>query len=292
MLNKKEVVFALSIAREGRRSKNKNVLSQKFKESWGVGTLNASKKTYRYNPSDIKTLRALLEQSGINSGTEVNFGASRNETAIFSVKEKNNAKPVFPTPIAIKVLEPGAKVNGDELLNPPLAHTQIDFDDIQSIEAKYLILVENLETFKKIHEVDLSGSTSGYLFIWRGGPFSKLSIPNTEKQAASFSTKFRVPLIYFGDYDLKGISIGLDLKKATGIILPNLTEVKAQALIGDRDAYQDQLEEFSRRKENLLEHKGTREYFEYLMQIEQSFTQERLSAFNVTHSIIATAEHD
>tara|TARA_R110000850_G_scaffold210262_5_gene336285 strand:+ start:2765 stop:3643 length:879 start_codon:yes stop_codon:yes gene_type:complete len=291
MLNKKEIEFALSIVQKGLRKKKKSVLSDTFKSKWYVGTLISRKNEYIYSFDDITLIESLLVRSGIDSQNKIEFGGSRGKTGEQIVNEKEGASPVFPKPICMKVINEGVQINGLPIYKTGVGHLQFNYQDIETIQANCIVMVENLETFRLLDTVICDIDTTGYLFIWRGGPNSKLSIPNTQKFIRVLGEYCNIEIGCFADYDLKGLIIAQELGGHFAI-LPNIHQLKEQKIQGSEKDYAKQWDEYDAKKYSIAAVESLKPYADYLLDKKQSFTQERMCALSVTHQLIRLIQHD
>jgi len=290
MLNKKEINFGLSIVQKGIRKKKKSVLSDLFSNRWSVGTYKSGKNEYVYTYDDIKVIESLFLRSGIDSSKEIIFGGSRTETAKHIVNEKLGASSVFPNPICMKVLENGVLINGRPVHNTGVGHIQFNYQDIENIDARGIVLVENLDTIRLLDNIIFDMDTRGLLFVWRGGPFSRLSMPNTQKAVIKLCQDNKLAIGYFGDYDLKGLIIGMELK-GEFVILPKLIELREKNVKGSEIDYAKQLDEYNAKKDSINAVEAFTSHASYLLAIKKSFTQERMCALDVTHEFVVVIQN-
>jgi hypothetical protein len=285
MLNRKEIEFALSIVQKGVRTKKKSVLSDRFKSQWNVGRYVLKKKQYTYGLDDIDLIKSLLIRSGVDSSKEVVFGGSRTDTAKYIVDEKHGAVPIFTQPVCFKVLQTGVFINDIPSYLTGKGHLTHDINNISTVKARSIVMVENLETFVNLDDLIFEFDTNCILFIWRGSVESKISIPNTQKTVQKISMENKIPMGYLGDYDLKGLIIGLELK-GQFLILPKINELIDNKIQGSEKDYSNQWEEYNTKKDSIPTVSSFISYFDYLHEKKQSFTQERMCALNVTHELI------
>ncbi|MBL1319704.1 MAG: hypothetical protein COA63_001405 [Methylophaga sp.] len=289
MLSKPAIKIAMDIIQNGVRQKNKTVAAKYLSSKFGIGKYNQAQKCYLYNSGDVDTLKIILSAEGIDYANILSFSGSRNDVAIDHVDEKHSREAVFASPVCIKVLTEGCEINNIKLTPFGLGHIQINIPDVNLIDADHLILVENLETFKRLNDVILPSMPEKTLYLWRGGPTqkngAKLSIANTEKLAKKWKTQFQLKTGYFGDYDLKGISIGVEAK-SDFLLLPDISEVQSKKIKGNTTLYNKQIEEFTLKRNQIVKYKSLEEHVCFIENMEVGFTQERMSAHHIPHSWI------
>ncbi|TNC80860.1 MAG: hypothetical protein C9356_12100 [Oleiphilus sp.] len=285
MLNKAEISFAVSIVNSGVRVKKRGVLSDRLHREWGIGTSVLKRNQYTYNHRDVEIIQSRLEQAGITLGQDISFGGSRSDIAAQMVSEKVGADPVFAQPMCMKVIAPGVSINAMNVVPTGTGHLQYDLSDIKEIRAEAMVIVENLETFKRLDDVKFNFPVEGYLFIWRGGPKSKLSLPNTQPIVKQLGTTHHVPTGFFGDYDLKGLIMADELGGAF-CILPSLDELLNAQLQGNAKDYQNQWEEFCAKRSMLAKNVPLEPYIAFLLDKRQSYTQERTTVAELCHTRI------
>lgn len=286
MLSKPAIKIAIDIIQNGIRQKNKTVATKYLSSKFGIGKYNQAQKCYLYNSGDVSTLKIILSAEGIDYANTLSLSGSRNDVAIGHVNEKHSSEAVFASPVCIKVLTEGCEINNTKITPSGLGHIQINMSDVNLIDANYLVLVENLETFKRLDDVLLPSMPEKTLYLWRGGPTQKngaqLSIPNTEKLAKKWKTQFQLKTGYFGDYDFKGISIGVEAK-SDFLLLPDISEIQGRGVKGNMALYDKQIEEFTLKRNQTVKYKSLEEYVCLIEDMKVGFTQERMSAHHISH---------
>ena len=134
--------------------------------SKGVGVL--------FDREDKAHIREILRADGIDPDTNPAAwdGISRAQALHLGPDEKFASAPVKRHRVAIKTL-PGRPltIDGRELILPPEGHLDVDGTAAAAMLAhETILLVENWESFNRIHDTDLDFSSAGQnpLVVWRG----------------------------------------------------------------------------------------------------------------------------
>ncbi|MGI5307957.1 DUF7281 domain-containing protein [Rheinheimera sp. WS51] len=110
------------------------------------------------------------------------------------------------------------------LSNVPIQIADIDWQQLNLSDFSTLIVVENLDCFYQLEQFEIALNLSHCLVIYRGDTlYSKGA---KALQAAWLATN--KTMIYFGDFDAKGVSIALHEHYST-ILLPSFNLIKQHA---------------------------------------------------------------
>lgn len=129
--------------------------------------------------------------------------SSRTEAAQLSNDEKLGSRSVAVDFIQVKPVGNGpVTINGIPVALPPEAHIELPATAVESLDAQWLLVTENLETFHRLHQVDLKGlPNSPGLGVFRSQP----ARPRGLQWATEWANARGVPLAFFCDLDPAGL---------------------------------------------------------------------------------------
>lgn len=239
---------------------------------------------YNYYSSDRQKARQWCEKLGINPATYNPAQASRADLGHQRVNEKKSGMTIFSEFACVKPLNGAPEINGEALKVPRKSHISIRPQDVQSLKAGALLVVENLETF--VEQLDckrlLALLPEHTLALFRGSPqFGG----NTEVLAREWSRTFSIPRIGFYDYDLSGL-IKASEQRHDFVVLPVLGQIEALGLKGNHeDFFRQENEIFSKFFGDIP--RWLKLHSSFFTNRGGSFTQERLLAHGVEFQLRA-----
>jgi hypothetical protein len=122
---------------------------------------------------------------------------------------------------------------------PPECHLDVDGQTAASLLThETVLLVENWESFNRIHDTDLDLSQAGEnpLVVWRGDRSDTRA-----DHALALLRALDVPVWAFVDYDPAGLLIADGLPRLAGIVAPEPERLERELAHGLSQRYQDQL---------------------------------------------------
>lgn len=235
---------------------------------------------YRIDRPTRLALREWLKNEGVNWMTPIsNFSGDRIDIARHVTNEKTAPAPGPNSRILIAALGTGVQLNGQPLPYMEGAFVSIPKADIQHIDARCLLLVENKQAFESLFKVQGDYCRDGILAVYRGDP----SAPYGQQWVCAAVDAFGIPLAAYMDFDPSGLSMGLSCG-ASSLLLP-----KPEALSHLEGSAQD----FRNQHLQWEALRGGEGYTDvlapwvhYLGCRRASFTQERLIAHNIRHTWI------
>ncbi|MCT8878642.1 MAG: hypothetical protein DI594_17745 [Shewanella oneidensis] len=208
--------------------------AQVLKEEFNLGE-SLGHQQYSYDSSDRQKARQWCEKLGINPATYHPTQASRAELGIQRVREKKSGLTIFSKFACIKPLTGAPEINGESFKVPGKSHINIRPQDIQSMMAGALLVVENLETFVEQLGCErlLALLPEHTLALFRGSPHFG---GNTEVLAKAWSRTFSIPRIGFYDYDLAGL-VKISEQKHDFAVLPVPGHIEELGLKGNHEDF-------------------------------------------------------
>jgi hypothetical protein len=195
-----------------------------------------------FDVADKARIGELLAAEGIAADTspDVWDGIARAQALRLGPDEKFASTPVKRRRVAIKTL-PGRplRLAGQALLLPPSCHLDAEGPALAGqLAHDSVLLVENWESFDRIHDTDLDLSPAGEnpLVLWRGD-----SSDTRADHALALLRTLGVPVWAFVDYDPAGLLIAAALPGLAGIIVPPPERLDADLLRGLPERYRAQL---------------------------------------------------
>lgn len=244
--------------RQGGQVKN-TALAKKLHENFGFGQVDLSKKFLSFELSDIFALSQQIQASHAvdirNDPYPVK--TDRLNSAERYRNEKDSSYPVSKDFILINSLS-SLKVNQKIYQLSPfvsLGH-YIKADEIQSIENKYIIFVENLAVMASLSKLDLaliSEDLTDALWIYRGD----LKKQQSTGTAYEFFRRFKYhQRICFSDVDPKGIEIALTSHADYWLTIQDISDYQktTQSLDGSEEEWFKQGASIKFLQKRLLEH--------------------------------------
>lgn len=145
---------------------------------------------------------------------------SRLDNALNSQQE---LKSLGPSPRQHRVL---VKLNNpiQSTALPTITFTDIDWQQLPLSNYDALLVVENLDCFYQLERFNLALLYQQPLIIYRGDKLYSKGC----KALKTFCFQQNKPILYFGDFDAKGVSIALN-EDYSAILLPELTTLQQQA---------------------------------------------------------------
>ena len=270
--SKSQTDFAIRVARSSVNSFRANKSAEILANN-GMGRVAAGR--YQVTTDDRNSLRDWLLHQGIDWKKNVSTQLSRTDTAASRVNEKAGAKNVKATWLKLKVVQGQCHVNRQLLEIPPKAHIEMDGVDIDSVRADYILLVENLEGFTALNNINIEAMPNvNILGIYRGD-IKTGQAQSWLKRSGEILAGIKVAA--FCDYDPAGIDIALGLK-SLAMVLPTTNSL--ENFQGNAKDYTKQLPQLHRRIDDPKTPKSLKPWTDYLEKRKQGFTQERL----VSHS--------
>jgi len=211
-----------------------------FSSSYGMGRTKGAR--LLFDRDDKARIREILQVEGIDPSTDPAAwdGISRADAMKLGPDEKFASTPVKRQRVAIKTL-PGKplSIDGRALLLPPACHLDVDGQMAAGLLAhETVILVENWESFNRIHDTDLDFSPAGKnpLVVWRGDRSD-----TRMDHALGLLRALDAPVWAFVDYDPAGLLIADGLPRLAGIVVPDRERLERDLANGLPKRYQDQL---------------------------------------------------
>jgi hypothetical protein len=213
---------------------------KEFSDAYGIGRSKGA--GILFDQEDKTGIREILRAEGIDPSTDPAAwdGISRARALHLGRDEKFASTPVKRQRVAIKTL-PGRplNINGRALILPPGCHLDVDGATTAALLThETILLVENWESFNRIHETDLVLSSAGQnpLVVWRGD----LSDTRAD-HALALLQELDVPVWAFVDFDPAGLLIADGLPRLAGIVSPEPERLEHDLAHGLPGRYQDQL---------------------------------------------------
>ena len=211
-----------------------------FSGAYGIGR---SKGTgLLFDEKDTTSIREILRAEGIDPSTDPGAwdGISRARALHLGRNEKFASTPVKRQRVALKTL-PGnpLHIGGQALMLPPGCHLDVNGATASGLLAhESLLLVENWESFNRIHATDLDLSPPGEnpLVVWRGDQSDTRA-----DHALALLQALDVPVWAFVDFDPAGLLIADSLPRLAGIVSPEHERLERDLVHGLSERYQDQL---------------------------------------------------
>jgi hypothetical protein len=195
-----------------------------------------------FSPEDKGQIRDLLRADGIDPHTKPECwdGLSRADSLLLARNEKFSSAPVKRRRVAIKSLADRPLCLIDQrLVLPPGWHLDVDGATAAGLlRHATALLVENWESFDRIHEttLDLGVAGDNPLVIWRGD-----RTETRADHALALLLSLDVPVWAFVDFDPAGLIIAASLPRLAGIIAPSPGQLARDLARGLPERYQAQL---------------------------------------------------
>ncbi len=266
-----------------KRSKAKSKAAEELKAQCNLGD-HLGQLQYQYSSDDRKNARLWCIKLGITPETYNATQQSRAKMGHQRVNEKKAGIAIFSEFVCVKPLNGEPEINGNPLKVPGKSHISIRPQDVLSLKASALVVVENLETF--IEQLDCEQLVAllpvHTLAIFRGSPqFGG----NCEVLAREWSKQYSIPRIGFYDYDLAGL-VKASEQKHDFLILPVQDHINTIGLKGNHeDLYRQENEIFQKYPVKTPEWLNLHRSF--FTTHGGSFTQERLIAHGVKLQLMA-----
>jgi hypothetical protein len=214
--------------RQGGKIKN-TALATKLYNEHNFGQLDLSKKHLSFNLDDILALSKKVQKI---LGVDIRHDAypehkSRNVNANNNRNEKESSFPVSKDFILINSLS-DLKINQARHQLSPLTSLGIyvKADDIESVEHKNIVFVENLAVMASLSTLNLTslnGELMDALWVYRGDIKKQQSTSTAYKFFRRFKNHQR---ICFSDVDPKGIEIALTSHADYWLTIQNIEDFK------------------------------------------------------------------
>ncbi|MFK3862810.1 MULTISPECIES: DUF7281 domain-containing protein [Pseudoalteromonas] len=249
---------------------------------YNIGEFIGSKK-FKYSSDDRTKARQWCEILGIKPATYNLDQSSRAEVGKHRAREKKSGINVFSEFACFKPLTGMPKVNGLPIHIPPLSHANIRPQDVQSIDADALFVIENLETFVEqltclLIDEKLPQSS---IAIFRGSPHFG---GNMEKVANKWGKEFNIPRYGFYDYDISGLIKAVE-QKYDYLLLPSTEQIIDFNIKGNFEDLNQQQMELYLKFNNTPPH-WLKKHIDLFKNMGGSFTQERLVSLGVSFSLV------
>ena len=196
-----------------------------------------------FSGSDRDSIRKLLATEGIDVET-TQLGQweelSRTDSLEFSHNEKMTSSSVRQDRVAIKTLPGNLLCLGGQKASLPIS-SNLDIDWrwlVANCDHTSVLLVENWESFDKIHQVtfDLSGAGANPLVVFRGSPIYR------QDHVIALLNGLALPVFAFVDLDPSGLILAMSTPHFEGLIVPPTHElVSALKSIKNYSRYRSQL---------------------------------------------------
>ena len=252
-------------------NRNQSGVAMYFHEHYGIGRI--SRKTIEYSTDDHEEAFRQLRNNNlpIYSGQIV----SRADAAQFDISEKIFSVAPHDDSIAIKVLG-NCKMDGRELWTPPGSHLIFRLEDALKIECDKVMVVENMETFRRLNEYEWIADEVGelsVLVLYRGDP----KLPN--KAAQNFLENKCNFVWAFFDFDPAGLAMASMLPRLEKIIYPSEQWLlEAGRSTRGRQLFADQ-EPSSQRTLDEASHSEVKAAWKILRKIGGGVTQEKMQFY-------------
>lgn len=230
------VVFLQHLVRERPASKRLSQSGLAVKQEFGLGIDHQT--SLHYSERDFERAAEILQSKGISAELPARSD-SRGERAGFgATSEKWRAPSVMDGHVAVRPATAGCRWQGHGLVMPGIAFMAVDTADALAIEAKCLLVVENLECLKRIQRYKWLDLPQATLAVWRGGPlFSEKAVHTLLEQSA-------MPVWCWLDFDPAGLAIAARLPRLERVLVPNaeaIVELSQARRQGLHDRYLAQL---------------------------------------------------
>ena len=223
----------------GSRHRSRGIWTTFF-EDFRIGRTKGS--AFLFDREDKARIRELLSADGIAPDTDPAAwnGIGRAQALHLGPNEKFAAAPVKRRRVAIKTL-PGRPLilDGQALILPPASHLDVEYPTVAGLLTHTtVLLVENWESFNRIHDTELDFSPAGEnpLVVWRGDRSDTRA-----DHALGLLRALQVPVWAFVDYDPAGLLIAAALPGLAGLIAPPLERLEHDLAQGLAERYQAQL---------------------------------------------------
>lgn len=211
-----------------------------FSDAYRVGRTKGA--GLLFDVADKARIGELLAAEGIAADASPSTwdGIARAQALRFGPDEKFASTPVKRQRVAIKTL-PGRplRLAGQVLILPPACHLDAEGPALAGqLAHDSVLLVENWESFDRIHDtgLDLSPAGENPLVLWRGDRSDTRA-----DHAIALLRTLDVPVCAFVDYDPAGLLIAAALPGLAGIIAPPFERLEADLARGLSERYQAQL---------------------------------------------------
>jgi len=211
------------------------------------------------------------------------LSGTRTDVSKHAINGKLSGHKIQRNWVKIKPLTPENDcivLNGQTLKLQKRMHIEIDLTDIKTLEIGCILMVENLETFTDICDIQINSPLpENTAVVYRGDPQTTGSIKLLKKLMKS---ETNITSVWCGDFDPAGIEIALS-SKCNHFLLPVLNEL---------DNIQGDKEDFSRQHRQLTHllsknmYPELECYIDYLDNRKQGFTQERMLAKQVSQQVV------
>lgn len=246
----------------------------------GFGDLRANWLILR--PSAQELIRQwLLNAHGIDWKTspEAWRNSTRTKASTLANDEKLGARPVAAEFIQIKPIgERQVTLNGVPLSLPPESHVELPASAVDSLDAEWLLVTENLETFHCLHQLVLQGLPDApVLAVFRSQP----SRPKGLQWAASWSERHGVPIAFFCDLDPAGLVMA---QKGAAAMLPDLDALSSRK--GLHRLFNDQQRELVSLRRTIDQESPLNPWLSFLEERRSGYTQEAVAGAGITFTWI------
>ena len=196
-----------------------------------------------FSSTDRDSIRKLLATEGIDvETTELGHwqGLSRTQSLEFSHNEKMTSSSVRQDRVAIKTLPGNLLCLGGQKASLPIS-SNLDIDWrwlVANCDHTSVLLVENWESFDKIHQVtfDLSGAGANPLVVFRGSPIYR------QDHVIALLNGLALPVFAFVDLDPSGLILAQSTPHFEGLMAPPTNELlSALKSIKNYSRYRSQL---------------------------------------------------
>jgi hypothetical protein len=211
-----------------------------FSDAYRIGRSKGA--SLLFDQEDKTRMREILTAEGIDPSTDSAAwgGISRSEALNLGPNEKFASTPVKRHRVAIKTL-PGKPLRLDDeaLMLPRGCHLDAEGPTVVGLLThETVLLVENWESFNRIHDsaLDLSPAGENPLVVWRGDRSDTRA-----DHALALLKALKVPVWAFVDYDPAGLLIAGGLPRLAGIVAPEVERLERDLAHGLPERYRDQL---------------------------------------------------
>lgn len=211
-LSQTDVVFLQRLVAERPERRGWSQVGAWFAENYGLGAIVGRR--LEYQPRHLRQAQELLELNGLPVAP-LAPEASRADAARFAGQsEKSGSRSPWSNTVAVKCGSEADTSNG------PGCFAVLTVEAAAALACDRLLLVENLETFRWIHEYRWLWSTpalrtGAVLIVYRG------DTAVTAGDALELVRRRAEPVIAFTDFDPAGLGIAAALPRLEALALPH-----------------------------------------------------------------------
>lgn len=254
-------------------------------QEYGLGT--KTHKGYCYTPADRLKLRELIQKlTGLDPlvKDEQQLGTmTRIEASLTQKDEKALSEPVRHRYLEVRL---GTGLKRDLGLNhPAIKYIGTEVNDLLALDLDRIWVIENRAVFMEFNaeSIDANGienhtSDLKMASVFRGDN------KTTSKPLIEFLQQTQAKVFHFGDFDAKGLEIGLSLPNLEQMLLPDLDKVSAHELqsLSKSEAYYRQLPAL----DGLEKNNKLSRYIDFIRKYQIAVTQEHLMSRRIPLKLV------